>query len=202
MKKLLMGLVVMTLVMAIAAPANAQSKLHLNIGANVELPLGSFGDAHGVGFGGTVQGEYLFMPQLFGTAKLGYLVWGGKDITEEGHTISTGSYKGVPFLVGGKYFFMPQKANTIQWYGQVEIGLFFGSYTVPAIPGYTIPGFGTVGGTPETSASSTDFVFSPSVGMEYPMSKGSLDASINYFLIASTGSAGSIGLRVGYKFPL
>ncbi len=117
-------------------------------------------------------------------------------------TITSGSYKGVPFLVGGKYFFMPQKANTIQWYGQLEIGLFFGSYTVPAIPGVTIPGVGTFGGTSETSVSSTDFVFSPSVGMEYPMSKGSLDASINYFLIASTGSAGSIGLRVGYKFPL
>lgn len=202
MKKMLMVLAVVALIIAVAIPASAQSKLNLNIGLNVELPMGTFGDAQSVGFGGTVQGEYAFMPQLFGTAKLGYITWGGKDFTEAGVTVSGGSYKGVPFLVGAKYFFMPLTANTIHWYGQAEIGLFFGSYTVPAIAGITIPGVGTFGGSAEASVSSTDFTFVPSIGAEFPMTSGAIDASIHYFLIASSGSAGSIGARVGYKFPL
>ena len=201
MKKLFIVLAVVALVVALGAPAGAQGKMALNIGLNVEFPMGTFGDAQGVGFGGTVQGEYAIMPQLVGTAKLGYIVWGGKDITEEGVTISGGSYKGVPFLVGGKYYFMPPAKGQIQWYGQAEIGLFFGSYTIPA-QNITVPGFGTVVATQEASASSTDFTFVPSVGAEIPMSKGAIDASVHYFLITSTGTAGSIGIRAGYKFPI
>ncbi len=107
MKKFLTVLAVLALVVALGAPAGAQGKMALNIGLNVEFPMGTFGDVQGVGFGGTVQGEYAFMPQLVGTAKLGYIVWGGKDFTEGGVTVTGGSYKGVPFLVGGKYYFMP-----------------------------------------------------------------------------------------------
>jgi hypothetical protein len=201
MKKLFIVIAVLALVVALGSPAGAQNKMALNIGLNVEFPMGTFGDVQGVGFGGTVQGEYVFMPQFVGTAKLGYIVWGGKDITQEGVTISGGSYKGVPFLVGGKYYFMPPKTGAINWYGQAEIGLFFGSYTIAA-QNVTVPGFGTVVATPEASASSTDFTFVPSVGAEIPMGKGAIDASVHYFLIASSGSAGSIGIRAGYKFPI
>ncbi len=200
MKKLLMVLVVVALVVAVAAPAGAQEKMALNIGANVMFPLGDFGTTQGVGFGGTVQGEYYFMPQLAGTVKIGYMTWGGKDVTESGITVTGGSYKGVPLLVGAKYFFMPPKAGAINWYGQAELGLFFGSYTIPA---QTISYFGYSYTTPEASASSTDFTLSPTVGAQFPMGKGNLDAGVNYFLITRSGSsASSFGVRVGYQFPI
>lgn len=202
MKRLSAVLVVAVLVLAVAAPASAQGKLGLNIGANLMLPLGDFGTAQSVGIGGTVQGEYAFMPQLLGTAKLGYISWGGKDHGEGDFTVKGGAFKGVPFLVGAKYYFMPPVKNALQFYGQAELGLFFGSISAPEVPGITIPGFGTIGGSSGGSVSSTDFVFSPTVGLEYPMGDGALDASVNYFLIASSGSASSIGLRVGYKFML
>jgi hypothetical protein len=202
MKKLSMVLVVVALILAVVAPASAQGKLALNIGANVMIPMGTFGDVQKVGIGGTVQGEYAFMPQLLGTAKLGYISWGGKEFSQGGVSVTGGAYKGVPFLVGGKYFFMPPARGAVQFYGQAEIGLFFGSVSTPEVAGVHIPGVGTFGGSSAGSVSSTDFVFSPSVGLEYPMGNGALDASLNYFLIAASGSAGNLGLRVGYKFAL
>ena len=76
MKKVLITIVALFLFVGIS---QAQNKMWLNIGGNVLLPMGDFADVAGVGFGGTAQFEMEFMPQLLGTATIGYFMWGGKD---------------------------------------------------------------------------------------------------------------------------
>ncbi len=211
MKKLSLVAVLIAITALVAAPMNAQGKIALNIGGDVLIPMGGFGDFASVGFGGDVIGEYALMPELSLTASLGYLTWGGKDYTVLGQTISGPSFHGVPFLVGAKYYFMP-KGNSARFYAAGQIGLFFGSYSVD-IPSYSYGGF-TFGGGSE-SFSSTNFTLAPIVGVELPVGTGTLDGSVRYFLItgggpagtdvngtSSSGSAGSIGFRVGYKFPI
>src|SRR5512138_1004184 len=107
MKKLFLTVGVLVLAAAMAAPASAQSKIALNIGADVLLPMGSFADVQGVGFGGDVTGEYALMPELNLIATLGYFSWGGKDVTVAGFTRSGFSFHSIPFMVGAKYYFMP-----------------------------------------------------------------------------------------------
>jgi hypothetical protein len=192
MKKLALVATVFALVVMMSFSASAQGKMWLNIGGDVLLPMGSFGDAASVGFGGTVRFEYAFMPQMNGTFTAGYLTWGGKSISG----VDGPSYSGIPFLVGAKYFFMPEGKAKARVYGAFELGLVIfgvGSKT------YNIGGFSYE----SPSVSETDFAIVPTVGVEFPISdKGALDISAKYFLITSTGSAGNIGFRLGYKFPL
>ncbi len=191
MKKLFTAALVVALAFAVTAPSNAQGKLTLNPGLDVLLPLGTFSDAVSVGFGGTVRAEYAFMPQLSGTFAIGYDIWSGKSV--EG--VDLPNFKGIPIMVGGKYYFMPEGAKT-RFYGMVELGLFFASVTTAA------QSFNGVVVIPEASATETDFAFDPLVGAEFALGKVQLDAAVRYFLIASSGSANNIGLRVGVKFPI
>ena len=66
MKKALVTIVALFLFVGIS---QAQNKMYLNVGGNVLLPMGDFGDAANLGFGGTAQFEMEFMPQLLGTAQ-------------------------------------------------------------------------------------------------------------------------------------
>jgi hypothetical protein len=192
MKKLALVATVVALVVMMSVGASAQGKMFLNIGADVLLPMGTFGDAASVGFGGTARFEYAFIPQLHGTFTAGYIAWGGKSI----NGFDGPSYGGIPFLVGGKYYFMPVTKNKMNVYGGFELGLMIFSVGSKK---YTIGPY-----TYESpSVSETDFALAPTIGAEFPISdKGAIDVSAKYLLITSSGSAGNIGFRIGYKFPL
>ena len=195
MKKLLLAVLVVALAFAFTTPSNAQGKFYLNPGLDVFLPLGTFGDAVSVGFGGTVRGEYVFTKEISGTFAIGYDIWGGKSVTENGVSVDLPNFKGIPIMVGGKYYFMPEGSKT-RVYGMIELGLFMASVTTSA------QSIGGVVVIPEASATETDFAFDPMVGAEFALGKVHLDAAVRYFLIASSGSASNIGLRVGVKFPI
>ncbi len=195
MKKLLLAALVVALVFAACAPTNAQGKFTLNPGLDVLLPLGTFSDAVSIGFGGTVRGEYAFTPVISGTFAVGYDIWSGKSVSESGVSVDLPNFKGIPIMVGGKYYFMPEGAKT-RVYGMVELGLFMASVTTKA------QSFNGVVVIPEASATETDFAFDPMVGAEFAMGKVQLDAAVRYFLISSSGSANNLGLRVGVKFPI
>jgi hypothetical protein len=192
MKKIALVATVLALVMMVSLSASAQGKMFLNVGGDVLLPMGSFSDAAGIGFGGTVRFEYQFLPELHGTFTAGYLTWSGKTV----NGIDMPSYGGIPFLVGAKYYFMPAGKAQARVYGAFELGLMIfsiGSKTYK-IGTYTYE---------SPSVSETDFALAPTVGVEFPISdKGVLDIQAKYLLITSTGSAGNIGFRLGYKFPL
>jgi hypothetical protein len=188
MKKLLVTIVALFLFVGIS---QAQNKMYLNIGANVALPMGNFGDFAGTGFGGTAQFEMQFMPQLLGTATAGYIAWGGKDVTLLGGKYSY-SYSAIPILVGAKYYFMP--AGGFYGHGQLGFYLFSADVETPTV---SVGGF-TYGG--DLGGSSTEFALSLGAGYELPLSpKLMLDVSGAYILISDLGH---VGIRAGVKFGL
>jgi len=188
MKKVLVTIVALFLFVGIS---QAQNKMYLNIGGNVALPMGNFGDVAGTGFGGTAQFEMQFTPQLLGTATAGYITWGGKDFSTLGTKYSY-TYSAIPILVGVKYFFMPSGG----FYGHGQLGLYMFSWDFEA-PTYTIGGV-TYGGKQSESSSEFTFAFGP--GYELPLSpKLNLDLSAAYIVISDLGH---IGIRAGVKFGL
>ncbi|MFN0157801.1 MAG: outer membrane beta-barrel protein [Bacteroidota bacterium] len=191
MKSLLVTLVVLVMVLGVSS-ADAQSKMSLSVGADVLLPMGTFGDAVSTGFGGSVRGQYDLSPMAAVGLTVGYYTWSGKDVN--GFTMP--NFKGIPIRVFGKYYFMPAGATRV--YGIAELGLFFSSVDVPS---QTINGVTFGGG----SASSSDFNYAPGIGVEIPIGSGNtmFDGSVRYDGVATSGSSsGSLGVRVGVNFGL
>jgi hypothetical protein len=198
MKKLLLAVVVMALVVAVAAPSNAQGKMFVGVGADVLMPMGTFGDASGIGFGGSVRGQYNFTPMLSAGLTVGYYTWSAKDQTVGTVTVKGAKLSGIPIRVFGKYYFMPE--GKLRVYGIAELGFFIASVTVPA---QTFGAGAFTFTTPETTGSETDFNYAPGLGIEIPGGKMNWDVSVRYDGIATTGStSGSIAARVGVNFPL
>ena len=181
MKKALVTIVALFLFIGIS---QAQNKMYLNIGGNVLLPMGSFGDQAGTGIGGTAQFEMQFMPQLLGTASAGYISWGGKDFGGFSYSISA-----IPILVGAKYYFVP--GSGFYGHGQIGLYLFSSDVTVPA----SYAGYGF-----DAGGSSSEFALSLGAGYELPLSpKLMLDLSGAFLAISNSNN---IGLRAGVKFGL
>jgi hypothetical protein len=194
MKKLLLAVIVTMLVLAVAAPTNAQGKIVISVGPDVLLPMGTFGDASGIGFGGSVRGQYNFTPMASAGLTVGYYTWSSKDQTIGGVTVKGAGLSGIPIRVFGKYYFMPE--GKLRVYGIAELGFFIASVTIPA----QNFGFFT---TPETTASETDFNYAPGLGVELPAGKMNVDISVRYDGIATSGSSsGSLAGRVGLNFPI
>ncbi|GEM_PF-878600 len=193
MKKLLVTFILLALLVAVGGNANAQGKLALSVGADVLLPMGTFGDAFSTGFGGSVRGQYHITPMFSAGLTVGYYVWSGKDISG----ITLPNFKGVPARAFGKYYFMPE-GEKVRAYGIGELGVFFASvgekkYTIGTTT-YTSP-----------SATETDFNYAPGVGAEFALGGGKtmIDVSVRYDGIATTGStSGSFAGRVAVLFPL
>jgi hypothetical protein len=173
-----------------------------NVAADVLIPVGSWGDAVGVGFGGDAQFQYNFTPMVSGGVTIGYFTWGGKDVGG----FDTGGYSGLPFRVFGKYYFMPPAKKGVRVYGAVELGLFFGSSGDVTV---TIPSF--IPGQPATTstvpgASSTDFNYVIAVGADLPISadgRTKLTGNVRWDAIATSGtSANNFAFRVGVQFGI
>jgi len=179
MKKVLSLLVVLVL---FAGFTNGQSKLTLGIGGSLALPMGTFGDVVSMGFGGLVKGEMGFGSYI-GTASVGYLTFGGKDVS--GYK---SSWSAIPILVGTKYSFASS------FYGSVEVGLNMATVE-STIPEYKI-GSTVVRPAQTVSTSSTEFGYALGVG--YQLS--AIDIVLKYQTLAS--SANFIGVNVIYNFGL
>ncbi|MGA9116629.1 MAG: outer membrane beta-barrel protein [Bacteroidota bacterium] len=184
--------------------AGAQGKMSLSVGGDLLLPMGTFGDAVGMGFGGSVRGQYDITPMFSAGLTAGYYTWSGKDRTFGTQTYDGPSLSGIPIRAFGKYYFMPE-GEKIRAYGIAELGVFIaspGDVTIPnplaALPGQ--PATITVSGE-----SSTEFNYAPGVGAEFIVGGGNtkLDVSARYDAIATEGeTSGSIGFRVGVNFGL
>ena len=166
----------------------AQSKMNAGVRAVVALPMGSFGDVAGTGFG--VQGTYEigFGSNVVGVAQTGYISWGGKDFGDYSY-----GYSAVPIIFGVKYFITPGRG----FYGTTSVGFHFFSVSTD-VPTVTFGGT-TIGGG-SASASSTDFTFSLGAGYEVPLNKKySLDIGGDYNFI---NDANYITIHIGGKMGL
>ena len=169
----------------------AQGKNHVSIGANIALPMGTFGDLAGVGIGGTATFEMGFTPNITGVATAGYISFGGKDFTDVYYSYSYG-YSVIPIMVGAKYYFTPG----VPFYGIAQIGfqIFNANYSSTV----NVPGYYNFSGS--ASGSSTEFAFAVGAGYEIPVgTSGAIDVTGTFNLVSNLNY---IGARVGYRFSL
>jgi len=196
MKKFWTIAVVLLLVAVVASPTFAQKKMNLGVGADILLPIGDFGNAYSLGFGGSARFQYNFTPVIGAGVNIGYYTWSAKSVAA-GAVKPT--FSGLPVRVYGKYYFMPETAKA-RFYGMAELGLFFWSSKV-TLPVINTP-IGPIGGG-EQSATGSDFNACPVVGVEFPLGSLTMDVSARYDMIFTSGSStGNIGARVGVNFPI
>jgi hypothetical protein len=182
MKKITLYAAMIAVAMLVSMKASAQGQKSIGAGIDIMLPVGSFADAWGTGFGGTAEFDYSLTPKTSVTGKIGYLTWSGKNLPSG----VTATYSGVPVLAGIKFYpRFTQQGSPVRVYGHLELGLMVGS--VSGSGHYT---------TVETSK--TNFTIVPSLGCEIPAGpNGDIDVSIRYFDISRKSS---IGFRAGYKW--
>ncbi|MCK4330476.1 porin family protein [candidate division WOR-3 bacterium] len=172
---------VMAVVM-IAAPVFAG----MGIGGfgNFSMPMGDFGDAAGMGFGGGVKFCYDFSPTLGLGVEAGYVMFGEK---EEGFEFT---WNMIPVIAGINYYFLPAPAKL---YATAGGGLY--------IVGCKI----TIGDVSE-SDSESKFGFFGGLGMEYPFGESmTFDANVKFNHVPSDGSSFqyiAINAGVNYYFPV
>lgn len=182
MKKLL---VAVTVLFVVAGSAFAQGKIMFGVGADVGLPLGTFGDTQGIGIGGTARAYYPLNDMITLTGTAGYMTFSGKEYTVGTAKVKAGSWNMVPVVVGGRYYFSPASAS-FRLYGGFDMGLIFGSYTVPSQTFFGV----TVGGG---SASTTDFTYQPMLGFV----ANNWDIAVRLLGVAN---ANTLAARIGYIF--
>jgi opacity protein-like surface antigen len=180
MKKLIIASVMM-LALLFSTAVFAQGVTY-GINGEIALPMGDFGDAASMGFGGSVQGEYPFNEQVIGTASVGYLMWSPKDEYED----MDYSWSCIPIKAGAKYNF-----GTSGLYGIFEAGMYMFSVEYE----YEDEWFGTISG----DDSESEFGFAPGVGFQMPVGEGNmkLDISAQY---ETAGDFDFLGIDVGLRF--
>lgn len=180
MKKMLLVLVILAFAFSMNTTF-AQGKNYLGIGANLALPMGSFGDAAGMGFGGSASFEMTFTPNITGIVTAGYLKFGGKDFGFFSY-----DYSDIPIMAGIKYYFTPG----IPFYAIGQIGFNFFN----ANASYTGP-FGI-----SATSSSTEFGLGLGVGYEVPVGmNGAIDLTGMFNIISDLNY---IGIRAAYRFGI
>jgi hypothetical protein len=168
----------------VAVDASAQStSSSIGVGADLMIPVGSFADHWGTGYGATAEFDHTLEKRFAFTVKAGYLTWSAKNLSSG----VSARYGGVPALVGIKWYpsFIPQ--GSARFYGHLEAGAMIASVTGS-------------GRTLTLTKSTTDITISPSVGFEAKAGdNGAVDISARYFDISKKSS---IGVRLGYKWNL
>jgi hypothetical protein len=151
----------------------------ISVGANLALPMGTFGDAANMGFGGGAKFEYALQSNLYLTGSAQYLMFAAKD------DVVGVEWSIIPVLAGAKYYF----GNN--FYAFSEVGMNFWNTKA------TITFFGS---SITAEESDSDFGFAGGAGYELPMGNNALDLSVKFQYYASSTTAINIG--VAYKFAL
>lgn len=176
------------------AAASPEGDKKFSLGADLlfVLPVGDFANATGLQVGPLIRAGYRFMPQLEGTARIGYLF-----AFNTSQPIGNG-YNGnlhvadLPIWLGARYFFMDWPAGP---YAAAELGMNF----LMANASATIAGM-------NVSQSNTDTRVGFNLGAGYVWSKElpiDVRLQLSYFNLAGPEKALlGIGLSAGYSFFL
>jgi hypothetical protein len=144
-----------------------------SIGAELALPMGSFGDGFNMGFGGSASYQKAINDNLSWTGYVGYQSYGAKNLPSG----ATASFSMIPVMAGVKYYFTESGAG---FYGEFDLGMFFASASASG-SGYS------------GSASDSKFGFTPALGYRV----GSFDLGARYNIISD---ANNLAFRVAYVF--
>jgi hypothetical protein len=100
-----------------------KGKNQISLGPEADLPVGTFGNAYKLGFGGSVKGLLGVGQSGQVTLTVGYSTFKGKSGTSYGYSYAGQTYNIIPYLVGYR-----QNFKTLY----VEPQLGFASYTTKA----------------------------------------------------------------------
>ncbi|QNK63010.1 outer membrane beta-barrel protein [Pedobacter sp. PAMC26386] len=153
----------------------AMSGQKLGIGVDFGLPTGDLNKTHKLGIGGSLLFQTPIAQSLNFTASAGYLSFAGKDIISSGSSsIKFANYAAIPVKAGVRYFL----AENIFVGG--ELGAAFGT----------------------SSGSGTSFIYTPNVGVEFPVAdKSTIELGARYESW-SKGPARFVGFRLAYNFGI
>ncbi len=175
MKKVMFVLMFALLVSSVFA-----GEMSFGVNGELALPMGDFGDSAGMGFGGSVQGEYGINEQLIGTASVGYLMWNGKDEWEDMNF----KWSCIPIKAGAKY-----NIGESGLYGIFELGMYMFAFEFD----YEFMGYSVKGDDTES-----EFGFAPGVGYQMPIGESmKLDISAQYEI---AGDFDFLGIDIGLRF--
>ncbi|MBK8581031.1 MAG: hypothetical protein LKM36_08535 [Flavobacteriales bacterium] len=103
-----------------------------SLGAEVAFPMGDFGDAAGIGLGGTLGFELPVSDNLGLIAQAGYMSFAGKEFTVSvggfSATTKTDATGIIPIQVGAKYYFTDNQEG---FYAGLLTGVHMTSVKVP-----------------------------------------------------------------------
>lgn len=157
----------------------AQQGFHkVNVGAEIALPLGNFGNAYGIGFGATGKAFYGISEQGDITGTLGYMRFGMKGGTD----MMSGSMGMIPIMFGYRHDFGG-------FYGEPQLGLMMVSSKVK----FDDMGLGLSGLSGTHSQTKVSF----GLGGGYVF--GDWDLGARFQIIDNLNF---LGLRIGYNFSL
>ena len=189
---------------AVAGSLMAQES-RFSLGAELAFPMGDFGDAAGIGIGGTLGFELPVGDHLGLMAQAGYISFSGKDYSIMGITVKSDATGIIPIQVGAKYYFTENQDG-------VYLGVLAGVHMTT----YKVPEYNSVGAQTGTKTeSNADFSLAPLLGVVAE----NFDISVRYQLMfakretividpstfsistkSETVSNGYLGLRLAYMF--
>ncbi len=101
MKRVVFTAAVMVLALAAAPSARAEA-ISLSVDGAVNVPVGDWADASGIGIGALLEGEMSLIPLLTLTGRVGYIYGMSKE-----HGGATTQMSHIPVLAGVKYTLVP-----------------------------------------------------------------------------------------------
>ena len=185
------------------------SKAQFNVGLDVSMPMGNFGEVYGIGFGGSAGYDHAIGDKMKIGGQVGLLRFGGKN-DDDGvspyykyYTSST-SLMLIPILGNFKYYFSD---NTNGFYSSVSIGMSMykykneTSYTVSEWSGWDAnydPIYQDVKYSNDNSFNKTYLTYA--VGVGYLINE-KMDFGLRYTIVAGEGgSLAHLNLRAAYNF--
>lgn len=205
MKKLVKLAAVAALCLASVA-ASAQIKVGANAGAFI--PMGTFGDMAGTGFGGGLSGKYMLNDNMAVGLNAGYYTFGEKDLIIAKYKMSI-----IPVAANFTYYF---GEGSFKPYAGLDLGMYMVKTDVTIETSGLSDLFSDLSDLSDTDTSSSDasssdtndsqtkIGFAPVVGCEYNFTDAlGLDVNAKYHYIMTEGDASTglaINLGLVYSF--
>jgi len=185
---------------ALTAGTTMAQNGRFSVGAELGLPMGDFGDANGIGFGGTLRYEHPIGDKMGLGLGAGYLTFGAKDITISfgfgipDTTVKGNSFGAIPIQAFFKYYFSEQQEG---FYAMANVGVVMGKSSGEGAESST-----SLGWAPEIGYHLANLDF----GLRYQAFSQSVDyvsgydANFNPIYDSKSFTYSWIGARIAYVF--
>jgi hypothetical protein len=158
--------------------STSHEKFFVGVDGDFALPLGTYGDANGVGGGLMLTGEYPLMPELSATARVGFQYHMDKNLGPGADV----HFHSVPVLLGAKYYLMSNQGDRQGLFGAVELGVF------DVIAGSSV------------GVSDSQIKLGAGVGIGYAMKQWNARINLHSHDVGNFGDLLMVTAGIGYQF--